>query len=145
VWKWGKCRGGVMSKLKVLVADDEQDVVEVIGKKIAQEGFDIVLAYDGEDAWNKIQSEVPDIVLLDINMPKKNGFEVLKEIRKNPPQDKWIPVIIVSARRELNDMQKGFDLEADHYLTKPCSIKNVLKSISLMAQLIPQHKASNEI
>ena len=74
-------------------------------------------------------------------MPQKGGFEVLKELREHPPEQKWQPVIIVSARGELDDVKKGLSLEAEHYLVKPCPIENILKAIKLMAALIPQHKS----
>ena len=134
-----------MDKLKVLLADDEPDVVEMMAKKVAEAGYATVIAYDGEDALRKIKSELPDIVLLDINMPHMSGFDVLRSLRTAPPQEKWIPVVIVSARGELPDMQKGFELEADHYLTKPCGMEDILKAIRLMSALIPSHKSKHEI
>jgi len=70
---------------------------------------------------------------------------VLKELRENPPSDKWQPVIICSGQSELDDMQKGFELEADHYITKPCSYTDILKAIQLMSSLIPQHKTQEEL
>jgi len=133
-----------MPNLKILMAEDEQDVLEVMAKKISAEGYTVVTAKDGEEAWEKIKSESPDIILLDLNMPKKGGFEVLKELREHPPAQKWQPVIIVSARRELEDVQKGLSLEAEHYLVKPCSIEHILKAIKLMTALIPQHKSPLE-
>jgi two-component system alkaline phosphatase synthesis response regulator PhoP len=132
-------------RLKLLVADDEKDIVEVTAKRISDAGYDVVIAYDGEDAWKKIQSELPDIVLLDVNMPHMTGFEVLKMLRENAPRGKWIPVIILSARRELDDMQKGYDLEADHYLAKPCGMEDIFKAVKLMASLIPQHKSKDDV
>jgi DNA-binding response OmpR family regulator len=131
--------------LKVLLADDEPDIVEMMAKKVADAGYATVIAYDGEDALRKIGSELPDVVLLDINMPHMSGFDVLRELRARPPQEKWIPVIIISARNELVDLRKGFEMEADHYLTKPCSMDDVLKAIKLMSALIPQHKSKHEI
>jgi len=131
--------------IKVLIADDEADILEVMGKKIAAEGYMVIKAKDGEEAWNKIVSESPDVILLDLNMPKMDGFTVLKNLRENPPSKKWQPVIIISARSEMEDMQKGFSLEADHYLTKPCQISEVLKAIALMSGLIPQRKSSQEL
>ncbi|MCA9404014.1 MAG: response regulator, partial [Candidatus Omnitrophica bacterium] len=85
------------------------------------------------------------MILLDINMPVKNGFEVLKLVRENPSGDKWQPVIIVSARSELNDIRNSYNLEADHYIAKPCQMDDVLKAIRLMAALIPQHKKPSEM
>ena len=133
-----------MSQLKVLMADDEPDVLAIMAKKIKAAGYDIVTAVDGQEAWDKIIVENPDVILLDITMPKLEGFEVLKRLRETPPSKKWQPVIIISAREELKDIQKGYSLEADHYLTKPCNIDDVLSGIRLMAQLIPQHKAHGE-
>jgi len=134
-----------MDKVKVLLADDEPDIVNMMAKKVSEAGNDVVIAYDGTDAWRKIESEHPDVVLLDINMPGMTGYEVLQKIRKTPPHGKWIPVIIVSARTELNDLQQGFDLEADHYITKPCAMSDVIKAIKLMIQLIPRHKSKEEL
>ena len=131
--------------LKILVAEDEPDVLNVMCKAVAREGYNVVTAADGEEAWQKIQSEIPDMILLDINMPVKNGFEVLKLVRENPSGDKWQPVIIVSARSELNDIRNSYNLEADHYIAKPCQMDDVLKAIRLMASLIPQHKKPSEM
>lgn len=128
------------SKIKILMADDEHDVLVIMAKRIAAEGYEVVTASDGEEAWNKIKSESPDVILLDISMPKKDGFSVLKELRTNPPSSKWQPVIIISAHRELDSMKQGFSLEADHYIIKPCSIDDILKSIRLMISLIPQRQ-----
>ena len=134
-----------MSKLKILMADDEEDVLKIMSKKILSQGYAVVTAKDGEEAWEKIQRESPDMVLLDLNMPKLNGFEVLKAMRDHPPQDKWQPVIIISTRSELADIQKGLAMDAEHYITKPCTIEEVLKGIKLMAKLIPHHKTPQEM
>jgi len=95
-----------------------------------------VTAYDGEEALLKLKGENPDIILLDLIMPKMNGFEVLKEIRARH-NDKWRPVIIISAQHDLESVKKGYELEADHYLSKPCTIDNVLRGIRTMISLIP--------
>lgn len=131
--------------LKILMADDEPEVLEIMSKKITQEGYDVIPALDGQEAWEKIQSESPDVVLLDLNMPKMNGFEVLKALRDHPSSEKWQPVIIISTRGELEDIQKGLSLEAEHYLVKPCSVDSILKAIQLVAKLIPQHKSPSEL
>jgi DNA-binding response OmpR family regulator len=131
--------------IKLLIAEDEADVLRIMAKDLAQQGYAVVTAQDGEEAWRKIQSEKPDIVLLDLIMPKLTGFDVLSRLRKNPTTEKWQPVIIVSAKSELDDMQKGFAMEADHYLTKPCKMEDVLRAIKLMRSLIPQHKSREEI
>ncbi len=134
-----------MANLKVLMADDEPDILEVMAKRVKAAGYDVVTAVDGEDAWEKIVAENPDVILLDLTMPKLEGFALLKRLREKPPSLKWQPVIIVSAREELADIQQGFSLEADHYLTKPCNMDDVLNAIRLMVKLIPQHKLPGEM
>lgn len=127
------------------MADDESEVLDIMAKKIAEEGYDIITALDGREAWEKIQSELPDVILLDLNMPKMDGFEVLKALRDHPPSEKWQPVIIISARGELKDIQKGLSLDAEHYMMKPCSTSDIIKAIRLMVKLIPQHKTQSEM
>ena len=126
-----------MSLIKVLIADDEPAVLEIMAHKLSSSDFQVITAKDGLEAWEKIQSQAPDIVLLDLVMPGLDGFEVLSQLRKNPPSTKWIPVIIISANDEVKNMQRTFELQADHYLTKPCTIKDILKAIRLMISLIP--------
>ena len=102
-----------MEGYKVLIADDEKDILEIMAKKVEAAGFGVTLARDGDQAWEKIKSESPDIILLDLLMPKMDGFSVLAKLRETPPSGKWQPVIIISAKGELADMQKGFSLQAD--------------------------------
>lgn len=119
-----------------MVVDDEQDVREFVGKRLISEGYDIILAADGEEAIEKASKERPDIVLLDLMMPKKDGFSVMQEIRKNFA-DKWIPIIIVSAKNDLEAVKKSYQMEADHYLTKPCTIDKILEGVKTMVSLMP--------
>jgi CheY-like chemotaxis protein len=124
--------------IKVLIADDEGVVLEIMARKIASQGYEVITAKDGQEAWGKIVSDIPDIIILDLNMPKMDGWAVLSQLRQNPPTKRWQPVIIISAQHELESFQKGVNLEADHYLTKPCQIEDVLKAIRLMLSLVPQ-------
>jgi len=127
---------------KLLVVDDEQDVVELIEKKLSREGYEVVTAFDGAEALVKMREDNPDIILLDLMLPKKNGMEVLKEIRQDY-KDRWRPVIIISAKHELDSIKGCYSLEADHYLTKPCSMENILRAISTMISLIPLRQEKN--
>lgn len=127
-------------QIKVLMAEDEPEVLSIMSRKIAAAGYTVITAGDGEEAWEKIQKELPDVIVLDLIMPKRNGYEVLRRVREQPTSARWQPVIIVSAKRELEDLQEGYALEADHYITKPCQIGDILRSINLMVRLIPQHR-----
>ena len=131
-------------QMKILIADDDPIILEILTKRVAQEGYIVIAASNGEMAWQKIQQESPDVIILDLTMPKKDGFEVLKLVRENTSKIRWQPVIIVSARSELEDMRKGYTLEADHYLSKPCSMEDILKAIKLMISLIPRRKLQSE-
>ena len=124
--------------IKILIADDEDLVLEIMARKIASQDYEVITAKDGQEAWGKIVSELPDVIILDLNMPKMDGWAVLSQLRQNPPTKRWQPVIIVSAQNELESFQKGVNLEADHYLTKPCQIEDILKAIRLMLSLVPQ-------
>jgi CheY-like chemotaxis protein len=124
--------------IKVLIADDEEVVLEIMARKISQE-YEVITAKDGQEAWAKITGELPDVIILDLNMPKMDGWSVLSRLRQNSPCKRWQPVIIVSAQNELDSFKKGMDMEADHYLSKPCQIEDVLKAIRLMLSLVPQH------
>ncbi len=121
---------------RLLIVDDDKDVIETLSKKLSGAGYDISTAFDGEEALVKVKEDNPDIILLDLMMPKLNGFEVLKEIRQSF-KDKWRPVIIISAKTELDSLKTCYKLEADHYLTKPCSIEKILQGIETMISLIP--------
>jgi len=120
---------------KLLVVDDNKDVVETLQRRLTKEGYEVSAAYDGEEALQKVKEADPDIILLDLMMPKLNGFEVLKEVREKF-KDRWRPIIIISAKDELESMQKCYSMEADHYLTKPCSIENILQGIRTMISLL---------
>jgi len=124
--------------IKILIADDEDVILEIMAKKIASQHYEVITAKDGQEAWSKIVTDLPDVIILDLDMPKMDGWAVLSQLRSNPPTKRWQPVIIVSAQNELDDFKKGVNLEADHYLTKPCPIEDILKAIRLMLSLIPQ-------
>jgi signal transduction histidine kinase/DNA-binding response OmpR family regulator len=106
-------------KFKILVADDRPDNITLLTRYLEYEGYENVIARDGVEALDKVHDELPDLVLLDINMPNKDGFTVLEEIRSDPAIE-HIPVIILTAARlDPADIQSGLNLGADDYVTKP--------------------------
>jgi len=126
---------------KILVVDDDSDAMEFLVKGLLRNGYEVVSACDGEEALAKIKTDDPDVILLDLVMPKLNGVEVLREVRRKF-NDKWRPVIIVSAKTELESFKQCYGLDADHYLTKPCNMDNILRGIETMLSLIPLRKQS---
>ncbi len=99
----------------ILVVDDDKEIVNAIEIYLSQEGYNIIKAYDGEDALEKLKENEIHLIILDIMMPNKDGIETLQEIRK----DKTIPVIMLSAKSEDYDKISGLNTGADDYVTKP--------------------------
>lgn len=104
---------------KILIVEDEKDLSLAIEKFLGEEGFRVITAYDGESALDKFYKETPELVILDINLPKKNGWEICQEIKK----DSNIPVIMMTARNSEYDEIQGLELGAEDYITKPISLK----------------------
>ncbi|HEX8994298.1 MAG TPA: response regulator, partial [Candidatus Paceibacterota bacterium] len=117
------------SKKKVLIIEDDEHVSHAYSIKLGMEGFDTVIADDGDLGVAKAGSEHPDLIMLDIMLPKKNGFEVLEAIKKDPAT-KSIPVIVLSNLGQQSDIEKAQSLGAAEYLTKiDHSIKDIVDRV----------------
>jgi len=110
---------------KILVVDDESAIVDLIKMELDFEGYQVETAYDGEEALEKAKSWKPDLVVLDIMLPKKNGYDVCKELQ--PIMD--IPIILLTAKTDIVDKVLGLELGADDYLTKPFDNRELLARI----------------
>jgi two-component system, OmpR family, alkaline phosphatase synthesis response regulator PhoP len=119
---------------KVLIVDDEPNIVISLEFLMKREGFEVFVANDGEAALQLIAARVPDLVLLDVMLPKRNGFEVCQQIRGNPD---WqaMKVIMLTAKGRDTEMAKGLDLGADAYMTKPFSTKDLVAQARQMLGL----------
>jgi two-component system, OmpR family, alkaline phosphatase synthesis response regulator PhoP len=114
---------------KVLIADDEQDILEILSFNLEQNGFVVYTAKDGNDAINKAIKIVPDLIILDMMMPFKNGIEVCEILRKNIAlKDK--PIIILTAISNEQTHIKGLESGADDYITKPISAKVFISKVN---------------
>lgn len=102
---------------KILIVEDDQFLTSAYRVKLTKAGFEIIIAVDGEEAMNALLKEIPDVILLDLVLPKKDGFEVLKEIRANPKL-KSIPVLIASNLGQKEDIDRGMGLGATDYIVK---------------------------
>ena len=110
---------------KILVADDDSNIAELLRLYLEKEGFTVVIASDGEEAIAKFTHETPDLVLLDIMMPKLDGWQVLREIRKKSDS----PIIMITAKGETFDKVLGLELGADDYVVKPFDSKEIVARI----------------
>ncbi|STO31750.1 Transcriptional regulatory protein walR [Fusobacterium necrogenes] len=116
---------------KILIIEDEKSLTQVLDDTLSQEDFDIIKAFDGEKGINIFYSNKPDLILLDINLPKKSGWEVCKEIRKTSN----IPIIMMTARDSDNDEYNGLSLGADDYITKPFNLKILALKVKKLLKL----------
>ena len=127
-----------------MVVDDEKPIVEILKINLEKNGYKVVTAYDGESAVEKAASEEPDLILLDVMLPKMDGFTVCKKIRETSA----VPIIMLTAREEEVDKVLGLELGADDYMTKPFSLRELmarLKANLRRNQIVNQPDNENEI
>ena len=110
---------------KILAVDDERHIVRLVQVNLERQGYQVVTAFDGKEALEKIEAEMPDLVVLDVMMPYMDGFEVLKTIRREPETES-LPVIMLTAKAQDKDVFEGYHYGADMYLTKPFNLRELL-------------------
>jgi len=115
-------------KKKILIVDDEPDIVETLKFLIESEGFDTIIAIDGEEAFRKAKEELPDLIILDVMLPKINGYKVCR-LLKFDTKYKHIPILMVTARSQEEDKVIGEETGADEYITKPFDIEEILSKV----------------
>ena len=132
---------GDKSKLmhKVLIAEDEADIRQLISFNLERESYDTLLAGDGEEAVLIAYNKIPDLIILDLMLPKMDGFSVFKELRLDS-RTKDIPVIMLTAKAQLDDVIAGLEMGADDYLTKPFSPKELVLRVKALLKRV---KTSN--
>ena len=130
---------------KILVVDDEQPIADILKFNLEKEGYQVIIANDGDTAIELAESENPDLILLDIMLPNKDGNEVLREVRKT----KTMPVIMLTAKDSEIDKVLGLELGADDYVTKPFSNRELIARVkaNLRRQQVPDDtvKATKDI
>ncbi|MGC4378361.1 response regulator YycF [Fictibacillus sp. Mic-4] len=110
---------------KILVVDDEKPIADIIQFNLEKEGFNVICAHDGVDALEKVENEKPDMILLDIMLPLKDGMEVCREVRKKYD----MPIIMLTAKDSEIDKVLGLELGADDYVTKPFSTRELIARV----------------
>ncbi|MBM0065416.1 response regulator YycF [Alkalicoccobacillus gibsonii] len=110
---------------RILVVDDERPIADILKFNLEKEGFEVVCAYDGVEAMEQVKQEKPDLILLDIMLPHKDGMEVCREVRKSYD----IPIIMLTAKDSEIDKVLGLELGADDYVTKPFSTRELLARV----------------
>jgi two-component system alkaline phosphatase synthesis response regulator PhoP len=128
-----------VAKGKILVVDDEIYIVHILDFSLGMEGYQVSTALDGEQALEKARGERPDLIVLDIMMPKLDGYETCKAL-KSDPQTKDIPVILLSAKGRNADQKLGFEVGADDYITKPFSPRKLVERINAILGQSSPHR-----
>jgi DNA-binding response OmpR family regulator len=119
---------------KILIVEDQKDMVTGLVFNLEAQGHEVSAAYDGEAALASAEKEKPDLIILDIMLPKKDGFEVCRELRRN---DHDVPILMLTARREEADKVLGLEIGADDYLTKPFGLSEFLARVKALLRRRP--------
>jgi two-component system response regulator VicR len=138
IWRVPMEDGGEMTMDKrILVVDDEKPIADILKFNLEKEGFEVTCAYDGLQAIELVEKEAPDLILLDIMIPHKDGMEVCREVRKKHD----IPIIMLTAKDSEIDKVLGLELGADDYVTKPFSTRELLARVKANLR---RHKVSTD-
>lgn len=114
--------------MKILVVDDEKDIVDLVSYNLEKEGFSVVKAYNGEEALETVRTKKPDLVILDLMLPGMQGLEVCRSIR-NDPRSGFLPIIMLTAKGDEIDRVLGLEMGADDYVTKPFSVRELVARV----------------
>jgi two-component system phosphate regulon response regulator PhoB len=117
-----------MTRAKILIIEDERALTQVLTYNLQREGYETLLAHDGQEGLRKAQTHIPDLILLDLMLPVMDGLEVCRQLRGGE-QTRKIPILMLTAKGEETDQLVGFSLGADDYVTKPFSVKVLLQRI----------------
>lgn len=121
---------------KILVVDDEPPIVRLMEFILARQGHEMIVAVNGEEALDKVRAHAPDLVLLDIMMPRIDGYDVARTLRADP-EFANIPIIMLSAKAQEEDIQRGKDVGVNEYITKPFSPDHLVAVVSDYLTRIP--------
>jgi CheY-like chemotaxis protein len=121
-----------------MIVDDEPDIVYIVSKMLKKEGFDVMEAYNGEEALKKISEKKPDLILLDVMMPGINGWETSRKIKSNP-EHRTIPIAMLTVKSGEEDMEKSFKYaHCDAHIPKPIIREKMLNTIRWLLLNIPK-------
>ncbi|HEY1859070.1 MAG TPA: response regulator [Gemmataceae bacterium] len=121
----------VAARTRVLVIEDERALTDVLAYNLQREGYEAILAHDGQEGLRKAQTLLPDLILLDLMLPTLSGLDVCRELRSGE-RTRDIPIIMITAKAEETDQVVGFKMGADDYVTKPFSVKVLLERIKAL-------------
>jgi DNA-binding response OmpR family regulator len=136
----------MLMNTKVLIVDDERMLVETIDYNLVKSGFDTFSAFDGESALHQVREHKPDLIILDVMLPKISGWEVCRALRQDPEYSTQAPILMLTARGEESDKVIGLELGADDYLVKPFSMRELVARVrALLRRAVTVPETSGEL
>jgi two-component system phosphate regulon response regulator PhoB len=130
--------------MRILIIEDERALTEVLTYNLQREGYEAIVAHDGQEGLRKAQTQLPDLIILDLMLPLLSGLEICRELRAGE-RTRDIPIIILTAKAEETDQLVGFSMGADDYVTKPFSVKVLLQRIKALQRRLEGTSESNDV
>lgn len=127
-------------RVRILLVDDEPSIVKMVGKRLEVEGFDVLIATDGQDGLTKARTQSPDLIVLDLMLPKLNGYEICAMLKQDSRYQK-IPIVMFTARAQEKDEKLGLECGADAYVRKPFRAQDLLGKIRALLPGAPPQSA----
>ena len=127
---------------KILIVEDEKDMVTGLKFNLEARDYSVIAAYDGETGYQKALAEKPDLVILDLMLPKLNGYEVCKILKKEMPD---LPIIMLTAKSQEAEIVTGLELGADDYMTKPFSVLELVARIGALFRRVKPEQGAQEV
>jgi two-component system phosphate regulon response regulator PhoB len=124
-----------MAKPRILIIEDERGLTEVLSYNLQREGYEVLLAHDGQEGLRKAQMQLPDLVLLDLMLPTMDGLDVCRELRAGE-RTRNVPILMLTAKAEETDQVVGFTMGADDYVTKPFAVKVLMQRIKALLRRV---------
>lgn len=126
---------------RILLVDDEPSIVKMVGKRLEVEGFRVLIAVDGQEGLDKARAEHPDLIILDLMLPKMNGYEVCTALKQDPQHQK-IPIILFTAKAQEKDEKMGLECGANAYVRKPFRAQELLERIRSLLSIASPSEAT---
>jgi two-component system phosphate regulon response regulator PhoB len=133
-----------MAKTRILVIEDERGLTDVLVYNLQREGFDVLVSHDGLEGLRKAQMQLPDLIILDLMLPKMDGLEVCRELRSGD-RTRSIPILMLTAKAEETDQVVGFTMGADDYVTKPFSLKVLMQRVRALQRRLEQSAEPTDV
>ncbi|MDK2977061.1 MAG: two-component system, OmpR family, alkaline phosphatase synthesis response regulator PhoP [Candidatus Marinimicrobia bacterium] len=125
--------------MKILLVDDEENIRKLVHYNLILDGYDVIMAVNGKEGLEKAIQEKPDLILLDIMMPEMDGLEVCSRLKKNP-ETRDIPIFMLSAKGQMQDLEDAYDVGADNYITKPFDVDKLSEIIQFKLKKLKEKK-----